>query len=191
MCDYIERFSVLGITSGYPDGTYRPGSSVTRGQMAAFIIRTVEQLQQGISRGGVIGCPGQVSTSTVLGDDILIHTSFVFRNFNDTKTINIDRMIIYDADGTARCDFPNIQSFPVSFKSSLLPHQSTRLFTADISGCITPQAEGGIQTVITWSVASDEFAEPLFVTSTGIHLNLTDDETFGWAPVVCQPIYMK
>jgi hypothetical protein len=28
-----------GITTGYSDGTYRPSENVTRGQMAAFIVR--------------------------------------------------------------------------------------------------------------------------------------------------------
>jgi hypothetical protein len=28
-----------GITTGYSDGTYRPAGNVTRGQMAAFIVR--------------------------------------------------------------------------------------------------------------------------------------------------------
>jgi hypothetical protein len=30
-----------GITTGYSDGTYRPAGNVTRGQMAAFIIRAL------------------------------------------------------------------------------------------------------------------------------------------------------
>jgi prepilin-type processing-associated H-X9-DG protein len=45
-CDYIERFSVLGITTGYPDGTFRPASSPTRGQMAAFFMRAIDNVVQ-------------------------------------------------------------------------------------------------------------------------------------------------
>jgi hypothetical protein len=44
MCEYIERFSTLGITTGYPDGTYRPSQNVTRGQMATFIMRTIDNV---------------------------------------------------------------------------------------------------------------------------------------------------
>ncbi len=36
---YIEAINAEGITTGYPDGTYRPGENVTRGEMAAFLAR--------------------------------------------------------------------------------------------------------------------------------------------------------
>jgi hypothetical protein len=39
--DYIYTMYNLDITGGYPDGTYRPSQNVTRGQMAAFIIRAL------------------------------------------------------------------------------------------------------------------------------------------------------
>ncbi len=35
--DGIAAIVSAGITSGYPDGTYRPGENVTRGQMATFL----------------------------------------------------------------------------------------------------------------------------------------------------------
>jgi hypothetical protein len=31
-----------GIASGYPDGTFRPGEPITRGQMATFLARAME-----------------------------------------------------------------------------------------------------------------------------------------------------
>ena len=34
----------LGITTGYPDGTYRPNTPVTRGEMAVFLDRAFETL---------------------------------------------------------------------------------------------------------------------------------------------------
>jgi hypothetical protein len=42
VCKYIKRLSELGITTGFPDGTYRPYNTVTRAQMAAFIVRAKE-----------------------------------------------------------------------------------------------------------------------------------------------------
>jgi len=36
---YIQKMYEEGITSGYPDGTYRPAENVIRAQMAAFIVR--------------------------------------------------------------------------------------------------------------------------------------------------------
>jgi serine protease len=40
---YVERLVQFGITSGFPDGTYRPNDSVDRGQMAAFLIRALNE----------------------------------------------------------------------------------------------------------------------------------------------------
>lgn len=37
--DFIVTVCQLGVTKGYPDGTYRPGETVTRWQMALFIMR--------------------------------------------------------------------------------------------------------------------------------------------------------
>ncbi len=37
--DWIEALKAAGITSGYPDGTYRPDNGVTRAEMAAFLLR--------------------------------------------------------------------------------------------------------------------------------------------------------
>jgi len=39
--DYIKAIFCAGITTGFPDGTYRPESSVTRAQMATFLIRAL------------------------------------------------------------------------------------------------------------------------------------------------------
>jgi hypothetical protein len=38
----IERLAAAGIVGGFGDGTYRPGDPVTRGQMAAFLDRTLQ-----------------------------------------------------------------------------------------------------------------------------------------------------
>jgi len=40
---YVERLFELGISNGYPDGTYRPTDLVTRGEMAAFILRALKE----------------------------------------------------------------------------------------------------------------------------------------------------
>ncbi len=39
---WIEELATRGITTGYPDGTYRPTTSVNRAQMAVFILRSLE-----------------------------------------------------------------------------------------------------------------------------------------------------
>jgi hypothetical protein len=42
--DYITGMCELGITTGYSDGTFRPGNNVTRGQMSAFLMRTIHRV---------------------------------------------------------------------------------------------------------------------------------------------------
>ncbi|MFN3742453.1 MAG: S-layer homology domain-containing protein, partial [Anaerolineales bacterium] len=37
--DWIEALKAAGITSGYPDGTYRPDNPVTRAEMAVFLVK--------------------------------------------------------------------------------------------------------------------------------------------------------
>ncbi|MGC9100825.1 MAG: S-layer homology domain-containing protein [Caldisericum sp.] len=57
-CDYwafnaISWAKEIGITKGYPDGTYRPEEPVTRGAVAAFIIRAKFGTDDPICNGGV------------------------------------------------------------------------------------------------------------------------------------------
>jgi hypothetical protein len=35
---WIEQLKAEGITSGYPDGTYRPENQVTRAEIAVFLV---------------------------------------------------------------------------------------------------------------------------------------------------------
>ena len=38
---YIERMAQRGLISGYPDGTFRPGNEVTRGQASKIVTNTL------------------------------------------------------------------------------------------------------------------------------------------------------
>lgn len=40
---FVERLAQLEITTGYPDGTFHPEGSVTRAEMAAFVVRAIGQ----------------------------------------------------------------------------------------------------------------------------------------------------
>ncbi len=40
----VARLVELGITTGYPDGTYRPNAPVTRGEMAVFLDRAFDAI---------------------------------------------------------------------------------------------------------------------------------------------------
>ena len=144
--------------------------------------------------GEIIGCAGQKTSSTTSsGDTIISNSSFVLRNFNDSRTININRIVVYDSDGNERCVYPTAEgSFPGTVTDSLPPHQSARFATMDM-GCITSQPfpAGSLQILIDWSFQSGKTGEPLYVTSIGLNLNFTDDYHFGWAPLVCRPIAPK
>lgn len=48
----IECLVDLSIVGGYPDGTYQPGETVTRGQMAGVVARMLDHLADGGE-----GCP--------------------------------------------------------------------------------------------------------------------------------------
>ena len=39
--DHVQRIAALGVTTGYSDGTYRPGLAVTRAHMAVFLVRAL------------------------------------------------------------------------------------------------------------------------------------------------------
>ena len=39
--DHVERIAGLEVTTGYPDGAYRPGRPVTRAHMAVFLVRAL------------------------------------------------------------------------------------------------------------------------------------------------------
>ncbi|OGP80365.1 MAG: hypothetical protein A2V86_00565 [Deltaproteobacteria bacterium RBG_16_49_23] len=73
-CDNIERFSVLGITKGCAgddpgtpqnEAMYCPDLSLTRSQMAVFIMRLLDKLQNVFSEGPC--AVGQVLKRTVTG----------------------------------------------------------------------------------------------------------------------------
>ena len=52
---YIQKLRELGITTGYPDGTYHPDDNVNRAQMATFLTRTFLQPTYTLSSTASIG----------------------------------------------------------------------------------------------------------------------------------------
>jgi len=154
-----------------------------------------------IAVGETVGCGGQVATSVLkINDnnhDVVFHTLYTLKNYNDTQTIVINRILVYDADGNLRCDYPNVDNFPVKFRSSLPPHQATAIYTQDMTSCSTKfdpapiVTRGGIQTIINWSFSSGKVGEPLSVIATAMNVDNTGGYTFGWSPVVCSPVKLK
>jgi hypothetical protein len=142
-----------------------------------------------IAVGKTIICGGQVDTMTTFGDIISVHTGYTLRNYNSTGTIAIKRIVVYGADGNIRCDYPNIDPFPTTFKSSLSPHQSTNIGSGgSMSTCengITPQNGGFIQTIIDWSFSGKSGKYPLAVTGGLYLLNTTDENVVNLTTFSC------
>ncbi len=117
--------------------------------------------------GGVIGCNGNSVhlSGGAAGNDVF--TNFRFNNFNDTATISVDRMIVYDNDGATLCDFPSVDAFPANFKTVLGPHESASITTLSMP-CVPPPSfpGGGLQAVIYWSFVNEGEKIPLRVIST-------------------------
>ncbi|SDI93224.1 S-layer homology domain-containing protein [Alteribacillus bidgolensis] len=51
--DYINTLVAAGITTGTSDKTYSPNDSINRGQMAVFINRTLDYLEEQPTGGGL------------------------------------------------------------------------------------------------------------------------------------------
>ncbi len=47
--NFVERLEQIGIVTGFPDGTYRGDEAVTRYQIALFISRTLDYVEQSLS----------------------------------------------------------------------------------------------------------------------------------------------
>jgi hypothetical protein len=50
---HIQKLKEIGVTKGYPDGTYRPEESIKRDAMAAFLVRAITGTDDPICNGGI------------------------------------------------------------------------------------------------------------------------------------------
>jgi hypothetical protein len=62
--DNINRIAQAGITTGFPDGTYRPNDTVTRGQMASFLRRAIDYTTTGTTSTTSTTVPATTSSTT-------------------------------------------------------------------------------------------------------------------------------
>jgi len=89
-----------------------------------------QELERG--RGGTLACGG--THGFQLGGNEITFTNYNFRNFNESTTITIDSITIYDADGMVLRNMPAANPFPPGFNNILRPHQTSTLGTFDIFG---------------------------------------------------------
>ena len=115
---HVEHIADFEITTGYPDGTYRPDLSVTRAQMAAFLSR--------ILGGPPIGAePAAAGRFSDIADDAwyLAHVEHI-ADFEITTG---------HPDGTYRPDLPVTRVQMAAFLSRLVNH-SASLETDETNG---------------------------------------------------------
>jgi hypothetical protein len=92
--DEIEEFGGAGISGGFPDGTYRPGTAVSRGAMAAFMTRGLTSVNSA-SGTNAITVDGEELLNTVNfevpgesggGQHLIIEASVTWRTTVDLKS---------------------------------------------------------------------------------------------------------
>lgn len=92
---------------------------------------------QGVGNGGVLACTGlNVITTTTSGPYNGLTSTLQLTNFNDLGTISVDRIVIFNQDGTTHCDARSVVK--------LGPHQNYLLFLrASGTPCPTPSPVPG------------------------------------------------
>lgn len=124
---------------------------------------------------GILAClgPNSLVSGGTEGNQNFGTVSIV--NFNDTATVEIERIMVYSNHGELVCDFPNEDySLRPGFKYILQPHERTTMTTLHMNyaGCLdppSPAAGGGIVSVsmlIYWSYLEKGEKIPLHATYT-------------------------
>ena len=115
-----------------------------------------EQDQRAIS--GTIACGGNHFNR--LGGTEVQRTSYVWRNYNSSLAINIDRLALYDATGAVIVDY-DASTLPVSRNNvigggdnTIEPFQTVQYRTLELVGAALPQNRRPIQAIIEWSADS-------------------------------------
>lgn len=104
----VQEAAELGIIQGYPDGTFKPGLPITRGQMACFLVRALgtlvqepgEQTSGGVYGNLTITTPGvKLKDTTVTGN--LYLTGGVGLGDVELENVNVLGKIILTGGGEA------------------------------------------------------------------------------------------
>jgi len=89
----VAAVAEAGITSGFPDGTFRPGDPVTRGQMAAFLTRGLELPPGSATFGDVTGTTHEAAIAAVA--EAGITTGFADGTFRPGQPVNRGQMAAF------------------------------------------------------------------------------------------------
>lgn len=106
------------------------------------------------SRDGTVACGGIHAFR--LGGNEVTFTAYNFRNFNESTTITIDSITIYDGDGTVLRSMPASDPFPPGFNNILSPRQTAVLTTFHMFGNDPTAAPStsAFQTIVRWSASA-------------------------------------
>lgn len=94
---------------------------------------------------GILGCGG--FHSLALSGNELRQTLYRFRNFNSDRTLTINQITIYAADGSVLATLAP-GGFPAGFNPILGPNQTAGFSTSDVFG--SSASLGLLQAVVNW-----------------------------------------
>ena len=101
------------------------------------------------AEGGAFGC--SLYYATRLQGAEVTSTNISFRNLAGKGTMTVDKIDIYQADGTLAASLTS-GKFPSGFRPSLGPHQYTSLRLADVLK--SPPPIPGLQAIVLWTADS-------------------------------------
>ncbi len=119
--------------------------SSAAGFLIAILVFGILDLAQ--AAGGTLGC-SLYYAARAQGSEIT-YTNISFRNLADKGTMTIEKIDIYQADGTLASSLTP-GKFPTGFRSSLGPHQYTSLRLPDVLKT-PPAASSGLQAIVSWT----------------------------------------
>jgi hypothetical protein len=99
--------------------------------------------------GGKLGC--SLYYANRLEGAEITYTNISFRNLAEKGTLTIEKIDIYQADGTMASSLA-AGKFPTGFRSSLGPHQYTSLRLPDVLKASA--ASPGLQAIVSWTTDS-------------------------------------
>ena len=94
----ILNVHASGIAFGYEDGSYRPTVSVTRGQFAAFLTRTLEPSFRGTPTFTVESVSGWEKGAKITNTDIDTEWTITFNNMVNERTLHKNIYIVRERD---------------------------------------------------------------------------------------------
>lgn len=120
--------------------------SLVRLFVVAFFFGTVGLAQ---AAGGKFGC--SLYYASRLDGAEITYTNISFRNLASKGTLTVEKVEIYQSDGTLAAGLTS-GKFPSGFRPSLGPHQYTSLRLPDVLK--TPPAVAGLQAIVSWTADS-------------------------------------